>query len=226
MKNELNTIQVQVIKDALTARRADLRKQLVTAGVQETEAINSETSTIRQTQLDLASTSGEMERLRAEMRAENEAGKAIQDAKVKSAEDRLAHGNGHEFRIGDILHTSWGYSMTLNSFYQVVGVTAKSVKVVQLESEDVESDGFVGLEQPKFKDVNERGRGLRHLNGRARNIPEGVVAMWCLHPNSVNKPVTRRVKINWRGEGSVDVDSSRHGATLWDGKPKGFNKLD
>ena len=47
--------------------------------------------------------------------------------------------------LGDILVSSWGYDQTNIDFYQVVGFTpsGKSVKLIAIESEHVETTGFM-----------------------------------------------------------------------------------
>lgn len=41
--------------------------------------------------------------------------------------------NNQKPQIGDILYASWGYDATFYNFYQVVGATAKSLKLQKLE---------------------------------------------------------------------------------------------
>ena len=56
-----------------------------------------------------------------------------------------------EVKVGDIFHCSWGYDMTINDYYQVVGLTpsGKSVKVRKLNKETVYSgEYFSGREMP------------------------------------------------------------------------------
>lgn len=46
-------------------------------------------------------------------------------------------------KIGDILVCSWGYSMILYDFYQVVGKTAKSVQIRALKKTEKAGKGFL-----------------------------------------------------------------------------------
>lgn len=45
-------------------------------------------------------------------------------------------------KIGDILHCSWGATMRLHDFYQVVGFTDKSLKVRELRKTNRGGDCF------------------------------------------------------------------------------------
>ena len=49
------------------------------------------------------------------------------------------------FKIGDILESSWGYDQTNVDFYEVVGVTNKSVKIEKIGNTTVSDDGPGGL---------------------------------------------------------------------------------
>ena len=49
---------------------------------------------------------------------------------------------------GAILHSSWGYSMTINSFYEVVRRTNKTVYAVEIGNKKVDGDGWTGHEIP------------------------------------------------------------------------------
>ena len=44
-------------------------------------------------------------------------------------------------KIGDILVSCWGYEQTNASFYDVVGVTEKSVELCELNSKETATDG-------------------------------------------------------------------------------------
>ena len=46
------------------------------------------------------------------------------------------------FKVGDIVSTSWGYSMTIVDFYQVVRVTPCKVELRSIEQE-AHYDGFL-----------------------------------------------------------------------------------
>ena len=44
--------------------------------------------------------------------------------------------NRHQYKKGDILHCGWGWSMTLNIFYQVISVTPKTIVIGKLRQKD------------------------------------------------------------------------------------------
>lgn len=54
--------------------------------------------------------------------------------------------NKYGVKVGDVFHLSWGYNMTINDFYQVVSVTASSVRVVEVKPEIIkdECQGYSG----------------------------------------------------------------------------------
>ena len=54
--------------------------------------------------------------------------------------------NKYGVKVGDVFHQSWGYNMTINTFYQVVSVTASSVRVVEVNPEIIEDNcqGYSG----------------------------------------------------------------------------------
>jgi hypothetical protein len=68
-----------------------------------------------------------------------------------------------EFVPGAILHSSWGYSMTINSYYEIVKRTNKTVYVVELGNKKVDGDGWTGHEVP-----NTKQRGKTVLSGRIK----------------------------------------------------------
>lgn len=54
-------------------------------------------------------------------------------------------------KIGDIFVSSWGYSMTLVSWYQVVRFTPKKAVLRELNAKIVDGDGFAGQCMPVFE---------------------------------------------------------------------------
>ena len=54
----------------------------------------------------------------------------------------------HTFKVGDILYSSWGYSMTIVNWYQVIAVTPKMITVAEIESRLVDGDGMRGTSKP------------------------------------------------------------------------------
>lgn len=72
----------------------------------------------------------------------------------------------HDYKVGDILYSSWGYDQTNIDFYEVVGVTSKSIKIRKVANKTVKSNGpddFVVpvkgrfIESPMTKRVKSRG---------------------------------------------------------------------
>lgn len=65
---------------------------------------------------------------------------------VRKAETKLA---AESIKVGDIFRHTSGYSMTFNDFYQVVSISGKRVKVVEIGSEITSGDaGYSGNERP------------------------------------------------------------------------------
>lgn len=54
----------------------------------------------------------------------------------------------HTLAVGDILYSSWGYSMTIVNWYQVIAVTPKMVTVAEIHSFIVDGDGMRGTSMP------------------------------------------------------------------------------
>lgn len=55
-----------------------------------------------------------------------------QEARAASAKARRAEKNvGHSLKVGDVLHSSWGYDQTNADFYQVVEVPSKCFVIVR-----------------------------------------------------------------------------------------------
>ncbi len=50
------------------------------------------------------------------------------------------------YPVGTILRSTWGYNMTINSFFQVVGTTAKGIKVRAINS--AKNGSQFGKERP------------------------------------------------------------------------------
>jgi len=71
------------------------------------------------------------ERAEERIREELAARAAREEQKKKRAEERLAY--AHDYKPGDILHTSWGYDQTNIEFFQVVAVpSSKSITVREI----------------------------------------------------------------------------------------------
>lgn len=56
----------------------------------------------------------------------------------------------HDAKVGDIFASSWGYSMRLNSFYQVTALIGSvTLELKKIESEYTSGDGWQGYERAK-----------------------------------------------------------------------------
>ena len=77
----------------------------------------------------------------------------------------------NDFEIGDILYTSWGYDQTNVEFFQVVGKTAKTIKVREIGA-DVRETGFMcGYSMPVKDDFQDRpwyGNGRNEFTVQCR----------------------------------------------------------
>ena len=60
--------------------------------------------------------------------------------------------DAHDFKVGDILVSSWGYDQTNVQWYQVVGVTPKSVKIREIKGR-VQETGFMSGESVPIPDA-------------------------------------------------------------------------
>jgi hypothetical protein len=56
-----------------------------------------------------------------------------------------------QFVPGAILHSSWGYSMTINTYYEIVKRTNKTVYAVEIGKTDKDGSGLYGYEVPNPK---------------------------------------------------------------------------
>jgi hypothetical protein len=106
-------------------------------------------------------------------------------------------------KVGDIFYASWGYDQTNVDFFEVVGVTAKSVKIVRTAQSVVTGDGT-----PNEGVVPRKGSFHSHGNGLAGD------------PNDYgNDPVTKRVQAGYQGRPRITLNTYAS-AYLWDGTPK------
>lgn len=105
--------------------------------------------------------------------------------------EHLAKDGEHDFKVGDILVSSWGYEQTNVDWYQVVGVTAKSVKIREIKGR-VQETGF--------------------MSGESVPIPDAFIDnLW------FGEQKTARIN----SFGRVNITSDGHiTAKKWDGYPK------
>lgn len=114
------------------------------------------------------------------------------------------------FKVGDILHHSWGYDQTNCDFYQVVETKKASVVLRKIGSETVEgSEGFMSCSLMPVKDAFvEKGRHA--LTKYSDDItPE-------------NPTVTKRVSFYVKEDDSLKyfIPVPYGWCDLWDGKPE------
>src|SRR5262245_42898269 len=111
------------------------------------------------------------------------------------------------FKVGDILHDSWGWDQTNNDFYQVIAVTARSVLVRHIKSEHVDRspDGYAGHVVPlpgRFYGEEGEDRQVRDTSGR------------------LERPYRKVVRFFEDGRPHINTHDGRSLASLWDGTPK------
>jgi hypothetical protein len=63
-------------------------------------------------------------------------------ADEKKAKQQARANMVNPFKVGDILHRSWGYEQTNNDFYQVVEAGPRSVMIRKIGKETVEATGW------------------------------------------------------------------------------------
>lgn len=87
------------------------------------------------------------------------------DRKAKKAQAKARFVN--PFKLGDILHHSWGYDQTNCDFYQVVGVKKASVVLRPIGARTVEgSEGFMSCSLMPEKDafIEKRSHALSQFD--------------------------------------------------------------
>jgi hypothetical protein len=119
----------------------------------------------------------------------------------------------HDFKVGDILAASWGYSMIRVDFYKVLKVTPKSVKIAHIGSKDTQQTGY--------------------LSGTVMPDPDTILEENCYRSGPVisaggyRAPVKKQ-QIFWRRPlwGYVTGHNSSAHASKWDGQPMHFDHCD
>lgn len=75
--------------------------------------------------------------------------KSLNEHKARVAERRKDRNGERQLEVGDILYSSYGYSMSLGDFYRVTKLVGKqSVEVEELSKESVDGDGWSGHHVP------------------------------------------------------------------------------
>lgn len=67
----------------------------------------------------------------------NEARKVLKDNGLRLVENKNEDIQADNLEVGDIIYSRWGYNMVLYSFYQILAITPKSVKIVKLQKNSV-----------------------------------------------------------------------------------------
>ena len=104
------------------------------------------------------------------------------------------------FKEGDILYSSWGYTMRLVDFYKVISSSKSFVKLAHLVDYNSQQDeyGQAGKKMPKLDQTE----------------PDSNVD-------------GRRFKVHIRDDGKAFVKINNYEwAEMWDGKPKSFDTYD
>lgn len=105
--------------------------------------------------------------------------------------------NMNTINIGDVMVTDFGATMTLPTFYKVVKRTPQSIKMVRLEAQIVDGDGFTGHTIPTETKNDEGYKGT--LTARIKGGAEH--------------------EYGW-------LAKERLYFTKWEGKPEYYNHLD
>lgn len=116
----------------------------------------------------------------------------------------------HSFKYGDILASSWGATMQMVSFYQVIRATPAMITIRRIGSVET-STGF--LEGTCVPDATQYKLG--HKFNPATKRMESVPADF-----------KRRVKKGYDGKDCVIGEYSSERVYLWDGAPMHFNHCD
>lgn len=110
----------------------------------------------------------------------------------------------HDFVPGDILSSSWGYSMTIVDFYKVLKVTPYTVIIARIGTKGEKQTGFLaGTVMP---DPDHIQTETKWVDGKPVKVP----AIYTRRP----------------AHGYVRGHHSSSIASKWDGKPRHFNHCD
>jgi hypothetical protein len=72
----------------------------------------------------------------------------------------------HNYKINDIFYNSWGYDQTNIDFYQVVGVTAKTIKVKEIKSredQNMRNEHFTSYRIPAVNEFKSNEILVKHV---------------------------------------------------------------
>ena len=117
-----------------------------------------------------------------------------------------------DIRVGDVFHSHWGYSMSLNTYYKVVKRTAKTVTLRELQSKEVGTGFLQGVEYPLDEFVDHSCV----YDSRRKEYPDG----------KVYAEVTCRLPAELE-DGKIWVKVSKYEwASPWDGRKNSFDHAD
>ena len=109
------------------------------------------------------------------------------------------------YKVGDILVSSWGYSMLIVQFYEVTKVTAKKVGLVELKTKEKPSGFLSGTTVPVLGQYVEQNGGPNRVgDGRLFKVSDGGCVIIPDYPGSKSHIYARK----------------------WDGKPKSYDYCD
>lgn len=115
----------------------------------------------------------------------------------------MANATTNPFKIGDIICTSWGYSMTIVNFYQVVRTTASKVELRSIHQKETYDGYLCGTTEPIPGDFFQDSGPYSVQPGQLCSVKEKYI----LIPSY---------------PGSHDKNRGR----LWSGEPMTFNHCD
>jgi hypothetical protein len=145
----------------------------------------------RRNKPDLHVRYGKPERRDAHLREHVENARKVAEYKAEQQAKRA--GFKHDYKVGDILHHSWGYDQTQCEFYQVTATTPGTVTI----------------------------REVMQKTAPGSEVSHGMAESRLLLPGRFlekSEPMTKHPQYQQDGPGYVPL---KHGsARLWDGRPK------
>lgn len=111
------------------------------------------------------------------------------------------------YKVGDIVTTTWGYSMTIVDFYEVVRTTACKVELRQLKQDENYTGFLSGETTPRLGEYEEPSNAPYSVHpGQLCKVREDGIILIPAH----------------FGYGGHDMNY----AGRWSGKPRHFNHCD
>lgn len=109
------------------------------------------------------------------------------------------------------LHLSWGYSMTINNFYEVISETPKTALIRQIGNKRVEGDGWMGREEANPDEI------LTEVDWKA-TPPNGEKVL--------KERIYKVFKTNDGYKGKLNLSRTHYLSEISLGTSKYFNHLD